>query len=413
MAQYQTGTVSVTQNTNIIAGVGTSWLSNVAIGASFKVAGVPALYSIIAVDSNTQLQISPNYAGATVSGGSYQISTDFTPSLGLAEISTGDSEFAFHLTHEVIRKLDTIVAGKCPTAGPGSGQAFSVGTLSSTATSHPTSDSSAVHLALKAPSDTRELVAGYDTTSDFGYIQSRQGGNGYKTLAVNPLGGVTLVGTSADNGSGAKLQVAGAASFGVLNTTNGSAYMHKNGEIRLYDGTGGNYVQIKNDQTSGGGIAIKAGGVESFRVSNAGNTLVGTATDDTINKLQVNGGISCQNLTASYNGVSVAAASTTGIGILGTLTNHPLQIYSNGAPRMQVTADGSVLVGVTTDNGSGAKLQVSGKATFTDNVKKNVINGWTSTTAWDFWVTAVSNTSVRLSMVGNDGVTRSVNLTLS
>ena len=106
MAQYQVGTASVTQGTNIVTGVGTSWLSKVSVGDTFKVYGVAAIYGIISVDSDTQIKISPNYAGISVAGSSYQLTTDWTPNLGLAEIHAGDSEFAFHLTQEVIRKLD-------------------------------------------------------------------------------------------------------------------------------------------------------------------------------------------------------------------------------------------------------------------------------------------------------------------
>jgi len=123
MAQYKLGTISITNGTNVVTGSSTQFLANVAVGNSFKVAGVNALYSVIAVDSDTQIRISPNYAGTTVSGAQYQISTSFTPNLNLAEIETGDSEFAFHLTHEVIRKLDAAIpdytmalAGKSPLA---------------------------------------------------------------------------------------------------------------------------------------------------------------------------------------------------------------------------------------------------------------------------------------------------------
>jgi len=106
MAQYQVGAVSVDQGTNVVTGVGTSWLSKVNVGDTFKVYGVAAIYGVISVDSNTQIKISPNYAGISVAGSAYQITTDWTPNLGLAEIHAGDSEFAFHLTQEVIRKID-------------------------------------------------------------------------------------------------------------------------------------------------------------------------------------------------------------------------------------------------------------------------------------------------------------------
>lgn len=110
MSQYQAGKVAVTNGSNIVTGNNTLFLTNVKVGDSFKVYGIPALYNVIAVEANSLLRISPNYAGVTQNNVAYQITRDFTPNTNLAEISTGDSEFAFHLTYEVIRKLDVLVA---------------------------------------------------------------------------------------------------------------------------------------------------------------------------------------------------------------------------------------------------------------------------------------------------------------
>ncbi|MGZ3790494.1 MAG: tail fiber domain-containing protein, partial [Bacteriovorax sp.] len=88
-----------------------------------------------------------------------------------------------------------------------------IGTTSPTAGLHISrasnlnSDSAVTHLKLSAPSDTRELAAGYDTTNDNAYIQAMQEGNGYKYLALNPRGGDVGIGTTSP---GAVLEVDGA-----------------------------------------------------------------------------------------------------------------------------------------------------------------------------------------------------------
>jgi len=208
MAQYKLGTISITNGTNVVTGVATQFLANVAVGNSFKVYGVNALYSIIAVDSDTQIRISPNYAGTTVAGAQYQISTSFTPNLGLAEIETGDSEFAFHLTHEVIRKLDaaipdytTALAGKSPLAGPGSGQAFSVGALSATIGQF----TSLVYLDGGYSAGIGSTGTGHGQS----LVVKASIANTATEVARWNTSGNLLINTPTDNGSGAKLQVNG------------------------------------------------------------------------------------------------------------------------------------------------------------------------------------------------------------
>lgn len=108
--QYTAYTVSVTNGSPIVTGAaGTAFVANVAVGNTFKVKDENVVYQVAAVNSDTQLTLSSNYAGATRGGLNYQITRDFTPHLGLAEISTGDIDWPYHLTQEVIRKLDTII----------------------------------------------------------------------------------------------------------------------------------------------------------------------------------------------------------------------------------------------------------------------------------------------------------------
>jgi len=110
MAQYRTGTVSVTNGSPVVTGSGTAWLTNVSIGDAFKLESENVVYSIASVDSDTQITLSTNYVGVTDSGLTYQIVVDFTPNLALPEIWAGDIDWPYHLTVG-LRRIDTLFAG--------------------------------------------------------------------------------------------------------------------------------------------------------------------------------------------------------------------------------------------------------------------------------------------------------------
>ena len=72
MAWYRTGTVAVTNNSNVITGTGTSWVDGAAIGETFL--GPDAqVYEITSIVSGTSLRISPNYKGSTATAQAYAI----------------------------------------------------------------------------------------------------------------------------------------------------------------------------------------------------------------------------------------------------------------------------------------------------------------------------------------------------
>ena len=72
MAWYRTGTVAVTNSSNVVTGTGTSWVDGAAIGETFL--GPDAqVYEITSIVSGTSLRISPNYKGGTASAQSYAI----------------------------------------------------------------------------------------------------------------------------------------------------------------------------------------------------------------------------------------------------------------------------------------------------------------------------------------------------
>ena len=95
-----------------------------------------------------------------------------------------------------------------------------------------------------------------------------------------------------------------------------------------------------------------------------GNVLIGTR-DDSGAKLQVNGGVEAYSISRYDSGTGYfVGARNSGLGVtdggllLYTYGNTPMSFYTNAASRMQITGDGNVLIGSTTDN--GAKLQVEG-----------------------------------------------------
>ena len=109
MSLYSTGTVTATNDSNTITGLSTLFVANVKVGDDFKVTGENAEYNIIAVDSDLQIKIAPNYAGTTGSGKTYSISRDFTQNHGLTEVQPGDTDWPFRMT-ETLRKIDSLIA---------------------------------------------------------------------------------------------------------------------------------------------------------------------------------------------------------------------------------------------------------------------------------------------------------------
>jgi len=72
MAWYKAGTVSVTSGSPTVTGSGTSWVANVKAGHGF-IGPDRFTYEILSVDSNTQLTLAEPYASASDSGEPYKI----------------------------------------------------------------------------------------------------------------------------------------------------------------------------------------------------------------------------------------------------------------------------------------------------------------------------------------------------
>ena len=94
MAQYRTGTVTVTNGDATVTGVGTSWLSNLSIGDIFIRIGDNGSYFVGSITNDTSLELTAPYVGVTGSGVSYAVTTDFTPNSALGLLSPTDLETA-------------------------------------------------------------------------------------------------------------------------------------------------------------------------------------------------------------------------------------------------------------------------------------------------------------------------------
>lgn len=138
-----------------------------------------------------------------------------------------------------------------------------------------------------------------------------------------------------------------------------------------------------------------SGESEKLRITSDGELLIGTTTDAGDYKLQVNGneriagkldvittteyavnigrsGTSATTFQA-YNSTAAMAVgieSSTGGGlfsgtsayaaVFGNANNYPTQFITNNTVKATITASGNLLIGTTTDNGLGYKLQVNG-----------------------------------------------------
>ena len=119
MAQYRSGLVAVTHGSAVITGTGTAWLLNAQPGNSFVVKGIPSVYDIASVDSDTQLTLTAPWQGADLSGVQYAIQRDFT-SDGIPEMAQGDIETAAIFTR-AMRRIQSLLGQIAGVAGSGAG----------------------------------------------------------------------------------------------------------------------------------------------------------------------------------------------------------------------------------------------------------------------------------------------------
>ncbi len=129
MAQFNEGNITLVNASTQIVGASCDWLtaSAVKVGDMIKKTGENAWYNITAVNLATRLSVSPAYAGSNASNVGYAITRDFTPSLSLPEVSSGDLDWQDSYTR-AIRILDkeviaySVTRGETYTISSGSGR---------------------------------------------------------------------------------------------------------------------------------------------------------------------------------------------------------------------------------------------------------------------------------------------------
>ena len=109
MSQYSLGTVSVINGSPVVTGVGTSWSSALAAGQLFALNNVFVWYTILSVNSDTQITLTGNYVGATTNAATYIVQRDFTPNNNYPIPSYGDTGSAT-LIAQTLLQLDAELA---------------------------------------------------------------------------------------------------------------------------------------------------------------------------------------------------------------------------------------------------------------------------------------------------------------
>lgn len=189
-------------------------------------------------------------------------------------------------------------------------------------------------------------------TTVFNHLTGQSGtvnGIGFDSAAIRPIGNNTVV----YNLYNANIAID-------LTTFTAGTLRGFNFEPTITSGSSITYIGFRN--TIGNNIFNET----------SGNTLIGTATDSGIQKLQVNGRTSGSNAVLNNEYVTLGQANTLitttafvqngnsfgALATLGTNDNNALAFETNGTEKARITASGNVLIGTTTDN--GRKLQVSG-----------------------------------------------------
>jgi hypothetical protein len=123
---------------------------------------------------------------------------------------------------------------------------------------------------------------------------------------------------------------------------------------------------------SGTAIDFRDQAAASIMYLDATNKRVGIGTTSPDSKLTVQGSgyvikaiatgsdsVYLQTVNGSYDYIAGIATSL-GYGLMGMNSNHSLAIMTNGSERMRITSGGTVLIGTTTEEFAGGKLQVAG-----------------------------------------------------
>jgi hypothetical protein len=162
---------------------------------------------------------------------------------------------------------------------------------------------------------------------------------------------------SAVLGSTNVLEGYGRSTFSVVHASGGLVEVGTSGGGRgiMYWDEAGNSLILSGRSTNSsvalqsvgtGAVTVTTNSLERMRIDSSGNVGIGTSSP-------------AWRLTVSDGTVNGGMVPFGGELITGTISNHPLAIYTNNTERMRITAGGEVLVGGNTDNGA-YNLQCNG-----------------------------------------------------
>ena len=161
-------------------------------------------------------------------------------------------------------------------------------------------------------------------------------------MVVKASTGNVLIGTTTDSSARLKSLSADGNSFSLMlgraDTNNLWRFNHAGNDLRIY-----------NQATSGSNIIL---GADAGGIAEANNVLIGTGTDNG-DKLQVAGTASFVNSRNGQiditrtSGANTFIQSQSATGVIGTSTNHRLDIKTNGTTRATLTTAGRLGLGVT------------------------------------------------------------------
>lgn len=201
----------------------------------------------------------------------------------------------------------------------------------------------------------KQLLVGYDTTNNYGFVQANQWNTSTTNLSLQPLGGNVGIGTSSPaykldvNGSisGTSLSVTSVTSTGAISGTSVTSTGAITGTTLIPSGstapTNGIFLPATNS------VGFSTNSNERMRIDSSGNVGIGTATTTRI--LNLNGLNDTTSLISVKGTLSSAEAIlgvvSTNLGFVGTFSNNDFTFRTNNTERLRIDSVGSVGLGVS------------------------------------------------------------------
>jgi hypothetical protein len=347
MAWYSTGTVNVTNGSAALVGVGTAWLDAVQQGwAFYGPDGRP--YQVLTVNSNTSITLAKNYTGTTLTGQAY----DLIPTQG----------FVRTLAQRVSDLIATY-AGFVTTRLAG---LFGAGSVSAPGVAREGDTNTGIYW----PADDEVAVAT----------------GGVQRVRVDSAGRVGIGGSPTTN----RLEV--------YHATNGIGFRlrNTNTNVELAARTDADTAGIDAGNATGG-MTFSINTTERLRIGAAGNVGIGTASPSArlhIDTTTSGSGLIVGQLNQTGSQVNIGIGfRTAGLPFLGTNTaSNPLEIGTRSAASVVFVSDDIERMRI---DAAGNWLLRNPPST----PPALATNG-------DLTLNPTSNTNVRISYRGSDGVTR-------